>query len=118
MENLIALLVGLLVAVGVRLLLTRSLFAILIGLALLSQAANLLVFAAADLGDGTPPIIPADASGPSASMPDPLPQALVLTAIVISFGVLAFSLTLLRKTYGRRGEYRAAAMAKAERDWT
>lgn len=118
MENLIALLVGLLVAVGVRLLLTRSLFAILIGLALLSQAANLLVFVAAGLGDGTTPIIPAEASGPVESMPDPLPQALVLTAIVISFGVLAFSLTLLRKTHGRRGQYRATALAKAERDET
>lgn len=116
MENLIALLVGVLAAVGTQMLLSRNLFRILIGLALVAQAANVLVFAAAGLGDGTTPIIPADAGGPVESMPDPLAQALVLTAIVISFGVLAFCLTLLKKTYRRTGQSHVSVLSNVERD--
>lgn len=116
MENMIALLVGLLVAVGVYLLSTRNLFRILIGLALLAQAANVLVFAAAGLGDGATPIIPAKADAPPDPIPDPLAQALVLTAIVISFGVLAFCLTLLKRTHGRTGGSDTDALSMTEVD--
>lgn len=116
MENVIALLVGLLVMSGAFLLLSGNLFRILLGLALLAQAANVLVFAAAGLGDGTAPIIPPDAQGPSESMPDPLAQALVLTAIVISFGALAFCITLLKKTHGRTGGSDVDVLAQTEVD--
>ncbi len=104
MELTIAILVGFLAAAGVYLLLDRNLFRILIGLALLAQAANLLVFVAAGLGDGTHAIIPENARTLPENHPDPLAQALVLTAIVISFGVLAFCLTLLKKTHRRSGD--------------
>lgn len=104
MELPIAILIGFLAAAGVYLLLDRNLFRILIGLALLAQAANLLVFVAAGLGDGGHAIIPKDATGLAEGHPDPLAQALVLTAIVISFGVLAFCLTLLKKTHRRSGD--------------
>ena len=67
-------------------------------------AANLLVFAAAGLGDGTTPIIAKNAETLPKGHPDPLAQALVLTAIVISFGVLAFCISLLKQTHRRSGE--------------
>jgi len=104
MELPIAILIGFLAAAGVYLLLDRNLFRILIGLALLAQAANMVVFAAAGLGDGSHAVIAKDATVLPAGHPDPLAQALVLTAIVISFGVLAFCLTLLKKTHHRSGD--------------
>ena len=104
MEILIAILIGFLAAAGVYLLLDRNLFRILVGLALLAQSANLVVFVAAGLGDGTHAIIPEETGVLPKNHPDPLAQALVLTAIVISFGVLAFYLTLLKKTHRRSGD--------------
>jgi multicomponent Na+:H+ antiporter subunit C len=90
---LVALTVGVIYACAVYLRLQRSLVKLVIGLALLSHGSNLLVFAAGGLTRGTPPLVPASAPA------DPLPQALVLTAIVISFAVLAFALVLVRRTY-------------------
>ncbi len=104
MELAVALLNGLLGAAGVYLLLDRNLFRILMGLALLAQTANMLVFTSAGLGDGSTPIIARDAEGLPPGHPDPLAQALVLTAIVIGFGVLAFCITLLKQTHWRSGE--------------
>lgn len=101
MELFVALLIGLLAGIGCYLILSRNLFRILLGLALIAQAANVLVFAAAGLGDGTTAVIPETADGPSPEVPDPLAQALVLTAIVISFGVIAFCLTLFKRTQRR-----------------
>jgi len=114
MEVFIAVMVGCLAACGTRMLLQRSLFRVLIGLALLAQAANVLVFTAAGLGRGDAAII-----GPRAEMlpeghPDPLAQALVLTAIVISFGVLAFCLVLLKRTHRRTGDEDVDALAHTE----
>ena len=114
MEPFIAILIGLLAAAGTYLILNRNLFRILIGLALIAQAANVLVFAAAGLGDGTTAIIPADRDTPPETMPDPLAQALVLTAIVISFGVLAFCLTLLKRSYRRTGESDISMLSKID----
>lgn len=91
---LLALAVGVLYACAVYMLLQRSLVRLVIGLALLSHGANLLIFAAGGLTRGRPPLAPA--VGPVA---DPLPQALVLTAIVISFAVMAFAIVLARRTH-------------------
>lgn len=85
----VAALVGVLVATGFYLLLGRSLLRQIIGLSLLSHAANVIILMAAGLRGGVPVI--GAAPGP---MTDPLPQALILTAIVISFGVTAFLLAL------------------------
>jgi multicomponent Na+:H+ antiporter subunit C len=68
-----------------------------IGLGLLTNAVNLLIFVAAGLTPGRAPLIEAGAVRPTGLFADPLPQALILTAIVIAFGVLAFTLVLLRR---------------------
>ncbi|MGH2372558.1 MAG: sodium:proton antiporter [bacterium] len=89
MATAVSLLVGVLVATGFYLLLGKSLLRQIIGLALLSHAANVFILLAAGL-KGSVPVIGA---GPG-PMTDPLPQALILTAIVISFGLTAFLLAL------------------------
>ncbi len=113
MELIVAILIGFLAAAGVFLILDRNLFRILMGLALFGQAANFLVFSAAGLGDGSTPIVAEDAQALPPNHPDPLAQALVLTAIVISFGVLAFCITLLKQTHRRSGESDIAVLSKA-----
>lgn len=114
MELFVGLLIGFLAAAGTYLILNRNLFRILIGLALLAQAANLLVFAAAGLGNGATPILAEGTSQPPADMPDPLAQALVLTAIVISFGVLAFCLMLLKRAHQRSRRSGVGSLAGIE----
>ncbi|MBD1204046.1 MAG: Na+/H+ antiporter subunit C [Rhodobacteraceae bacterium] len=85
MEALIAIAIGTLTASGVYLMLRQRTFPVIIGLTLLSYAVNVFIFAAGRLVPGLPAIIAKDAAGYT----DPLPQALVLTAIVISFGMTA-----------------------------
>lgn len=97
MTTLLAILIGCLYAAGVYMLLRRSLFRVVLGLVLLSHGANLLIFTAAGLTEAEPPIIKTDQQTLSTSAADPLPQALILTAIVISFGVLAFTLALAHR---------------------
>lgn len=98
-----ALIVGILFGFAVFTLLRRNLAKMVIGLILLSNAANLLIFSAAGLVRGKPPLIAEGMQTLPAGHADPLPQALILTAIVISFGVLAFLLALLRLAYQRLG---------------
>ena len=85
MEAMLAGLIGLLTAGGIYLVLRRRSFPVILGLSLLSYAVNVFIFAAGRLAPGLPPIIDKAAKGYT----DPLPQALVLTAIVISFGMTA-----------------------------
>lgn len=99
MQFLIAGLIGLLFACGIYSLLRRSLMRIAIGIVLLGQGANLLVFNAAGLLAGHPPLIEASAKTLTEPAADPLPQALVLTAIVIGFGFISFLLALLARAY-------------------
>lgn len=99
METLLAFTVGGLYAAGLYLMLRRSIVRLLIGLVLISNAANLLIFTAAGLTRGRPPLVPEGGSQLEAPFADPLPQALVLTAIVIGFGVLAFAVALVHKAY-------------------
>jgi multicomponent Na+:H+ antiporter subunit C len=95
MEAYLSVLVGALYAAGLYLMLRRSVVKLVIGLALLSHAAHLLVFTAAGVTRGRAPIVPPDGLVPAPA--DPLPQALILTAIVISFAVLGFALVLIRR---------------------
>jgi multicomponent Na+:H+ antiporter subunit C len=97
MNLLIAILIGLLFAAGIYCMMRRSLMKVLIGIALLSQGANVLVFSAAGLRETTPVFADSKTEMPPADHADPLPQALVLTAIVIGFGLIVFSLSLLMK---------------------
>ncbi|MFP2896800.1 Na+/H+ antiporter subunit C [Corallococcus sp. 4LFB] len=99
MSLLLALVIGCLYAAGTYLVLRRNLMRLILGLALLSHAANLLIFTAAGLRRGRPPIVPRGALTPEAPTAEPLAQALVLTAIVISFGLLAFTVTLLHRAH-------------------
>lgn len=93
MELLFALVLGCLTSSGVYLVLRARTFPVVLGLTLLTYAINYFLFAMGRLHTGMPPII-----GRADSYSDPLPQALVLTAIVISFAMTAFTLTLaLRK---------------------
>jgi multicomponent Na+:H+ antiporter subunit C len=70
---------------------------LILGIAVLSQAVNLLIFTAAGLRRGAAPFVPQDATALRVDAADPLPQALILTAIVISFGVLAFTLVMVQR---------------------
>lgn len=99
MEIVLAFVIGGLFAASIYMLLRRSLVKLLIGLALLSYATNLLIFIAAGLTRGQIPIISAGETTLDPPFIDPLPQALVLTAIVIGFGVMAFALALAFRAY-------------------
>ncbi|MDJ0498552.1 MAG: Na(+)/H(+) antiporter subunit C [Acidimicrobiia bacterium] len=87
--------VSVLFTVGTYLLLQRTLSRVIIGLGLISHGANLLIMLSAG-APGQPPVLPIEGSQPVA---DPLPQALVLTAIVITFGITAFLLALALRSY-------------------
>ena len=97
MELLLAVTIGVLYAASFYLILRRSIVRVVLGIALLSQAVNLLIFVAGGLREGASAFIAEDAQTLSAASVDPLPQALVLTAIVISFGVLAFTLAMVHR---------------------
>lgn len=90
MELLVATGIGLVTACGVYLLLRGRSFPVVLGLALISYAVNFFIFVMGRLTVGAPPIVAPEA----ATYADPLPQALVLTAIVISFGMTAYVLAL------------------------
>ncbi|TVQ31886.1 MAG: Na+/H+ antiporter subunit C [Phycisphaeraceae bacterium] len=99
MEVLLAIVIGILFACGLYMMMRRSIVKLVIGLALLGHAANLVIFVAGGLRRGAPPLVPTGADAPPELVADPLPQALVLTAIVISFGVVAFTLVLVKRTW-------------------
>jgi multicomponent K+:H+ antiporter subunit C len=90
MEGLISIAVGVMTACGVYLLLRARTFPVVLGLTLLSYAVNLFLFAMGRLTIGAPAIIDPERD----VYTDPLPQALVLTAIVIGFGMTAFAVVL------------------------
>ena len=103
MHLLLALLVGVLFAAGVYLILQRHLLRIIFGLILLGNAVNLLVFTVGRAARMPPPLIPEGMTVPPEATANPLPQALVLTAIVISFGLVAFALVLAYRAYATLG---------------
>jgi multicomponent K+:H+ antiporter subunit C len=84
MEALLASAIGLLAAVGIYLMLRQRTFPVILGLTFLSYAVNIFIFVSGRLAVNAAPII-----GTTEVYADPLPQALVLTAIVISFGMTA-----------------------------
>jgi multicomponent Na+:H+ antiporter subunit C len=98
-EPVLAIVVGGLYSAGFYLMLRRSIVKLIIGLVLLSNAANLLIFTAGGLARGRAPLVPEGGLRPLEPFADPLPQALILTAIVIGFGVLAFALVLAYRAY-------------------
>lgn len=103
MEIVYALAVGILAASGVWLVLRPRTFQLIIGLSLLSYAVNLFILAMGRLKIDKAPIIAADNASDPALYADPVPQALVLTAIVISFATTALFLVVLLAARGLTG---------------
>jgi multicomponent Na+:H+ antiporter subunit C len=102
-EALLALVSGVLYAAGIYLMLRRRLAQLIIGVALLSNGTNLLIFTAGSLTRARPPVVPEGAAVLAPPYADPVPQALVLTAIVIGFGLTAFSLVLAHRVHSITG---------------
>lgn len=98
MEALISLIIAVLVSCGVYLMLRARTFPVIVGLTLLSYAVNLFIFVMGRLRSGASAVI-----GQSEAYTDPLPQALVLTAIVISFAMTAFLLVLALRARAELG---------------
>lgn len=99
METLLAVVIGILFGCGVYMMLRRSMVKLILGLTLLGHAANLLIFTVGRITRNQPPIIEEGAKVLEEPYADPLPQALILTAIVIGFGVQAFAIVLLKRVF-------------------
>ncbi len=102
MEVILAILTGVLYTAGVYLMLRRSILKFIIGLIFMSHATNLLVFLSAGIVPGNPAFVDATGRG-TETMTDPLPQALVLSAIVIGLGIVVFTLALKYKFFEMTG---------------
>jgi multicomponent Na+:H+ antiporter subunit C len=98
-EPAFVLITGLFAAAGIYLILSRALIRMVIGVVLLGNAVNLLIFVAGRLSRGAPPILPGSGSVRAADIVNPLPQALILTAIVIGFAMFAFLAALALRAY-------------------
>jgi multicomponent K+:H+ antiporter subunit C len=103
MELVVALAIGILAGSGIWLLLRPRTFQVIIGLSLLSYAVNLFIFGMQRLRIGAPPVLDPDAGSDISGYVDPLPQALVLTAIVIGFAMTALFLVVLLASRGLSG---------------
>jgi multicomponent Na+:H+ antiporter subunit C len=114
MEVVLAILTGGMVAGSVFLMLSKNLVRFIFGLVLASNAVNLLIFAAGRLETSRPPLIPESSAQAATMLANSLPQALILTAIVIGFALLAFIFILFFKTYQTLGTVDTEAMTDAE----
>jgi multicomponent Na+:H+ antiporter subunit C len=103
MHALLALLVGVLFAAGVYLLLSRSLVRLIFGIVLVSHAVNLVIFVSGGLVRATAPLVAKGETTVPEGAADPIPQALVLTAIVIGFALTAFTAALVRQVVSSTG---------------
>lgn len=99
MELLLILMISLMYAGGVYMILRRSFVKLLIGILLLGNGSNLLIFLLGNLIKGKPPVISENLQVFDDIYADPVPQALILTAIVIGFGLSAFAIVLLKRAY-------------------
>lgn len=113
MEPAFALAFGVLVAVAAYLILSRNVLRVVLGLLVLSNAANLSLFIMGRMESATPPLVPAGEVTIAASA-NPLPQALILTAIVISFSLAAFTIALFEAAHRRIGTVDSDRMRVAE----
>ncbi|MFJ4292136.1 Na+/H+ antiporter subunit C [Cupriavidus sp. NPDC089707] len=109
MAALYAVSIGIVTACGIYLLLRERVFTVVLGLTLLSYAVSLFLLGMGRLSIGQPPVIV-----PGASYADPLPQALVLTAIVIAFGMTAFAVVLALRSLGLTGSDHVDAAGEPE----
>lgn len=114
MEVSLAIGFGAILGAGVYLMLARHLLRMVLGLSLITVAVNLLLFLAGGVGPELPALVASGASTPPAGSANPLPQALVLTAIVIGFSLLAFALVLAYRAYVALGVMDTDDMREAE----
>jgi len=112
-EPVFAIAFGVMMAVAAYLLMSRNVLRIVLGLLVLGNAANLSIFIAGRLDSRVPPLVPAGETV-LAGGANPLPQALILTAIVISFALVAFTVVLFQSAHRRLGTLDADAMREAE----
>lgn len=103
METLLACLIGLMFAAALYLMLSNNLVKFVFGFTLMGNAINLLIFTAGRLSHVHPPLIPPDQTSLTRAVSNALPQALILTAIVIGFAMVTFLLVLLVRTYSHTG---------------
>lgn len=99
MDYVLAALVGVFVSLGIYLLLSRSVIRMLIGMTILGNGVNLLIFTAGRVTREVAPIVPSGLDTPAGPIANPLPQALILTAIVIGFSMFSFLLVLAFRAY-------------------
>lgn len=99
MELVLAILTGILYAAGLYMMLRRSLVKLIIGLIIIGNGANLLIFLLGRITKAHPPIIPENTTMFQDIYANPVPQALILTAIVISFGLQSFAIILVKRAY-------------------
>ena len=116
MALLLAIFVGTLAAGGIYLLLRARTFDLVLGLTLLSYAVNVFIFLTGRLTVGAAPIVAGGRAPTLSSYADPLPQALVLTAIVIGFAMTAVMLAIALRAYGRTGSDHVDAARDAPDD--
>lgn len=114
METIFVLLAGLFLSAAIYLMLSRSIVRLLVGLVLLGNAVNLSIFTAGRITRETPPLIPFDATTATQDIANPLPQALILTAIVISFSFFVLLIVLAFRAYQDLGTDDTDAMRAAE----
>lgn len=98
-ETVFALLIGVFFFVAIYLLLSKAVIRMLLGIGILGNAVNLLIFTAGRLTREVPPIVASGKDGLVAPFANPLPQALILTAIVIGFAMFTFLLVLGYRAY-------------------
>ncbi|MFC3164982.1 Na+/H+ antiporter subunit C [Ciceribacter thiooxidans] len=114
MEALFSGLVGIFFAVALYLMMSKRIVRVLLGIAILGNAVNLLLFTTGRLTAAVPPIIPEGSETLHAGAANPLPQALILTAIVISFSFFCFLLVLTYRAYQDLGTDDTDEMRVAE----
>lgn len=103
MEVPVAVTVGIVFGSGLYLVMQRNLLRFVFGLILMSGSVNVALFVSGRLTRGLAPLVPEGAKVPPPGSANALPQALILTAIVIGFGLTVFALVLLLRTYERLG---------------
>lgn len=114
METLLAITIGAMVAGAVYLMLSLNVVRFLFGLVLLGNGVNLAIITVGRYGGPIPPLIPSGLTAPDGPVANALPHALILTAIVIGFGMLAFTAILLFRAYEALGTISSDEMRAAE----
>lgn len=115
MEVVLAILTGLLFAAGLYLMLHKGMVKLILGIMLLSYATNLFIFLVARITRGIPAIISENQDKLTDTFADPVPQALILTAIVIGFGIQAFAIVLIRRVYKVTGTANMDELSSSEK---